>query len=68
MRRFIRAGIASLDPTFLGKNYAIDDLRNAEKGWLHSRRWVIRETGVGDTGLGKAKIYSRDTCVGSARQ
>ena len=78
MRRFIRAGIAWLGPTFLGKkavrlrlNYAmhsIDDLRDAEKGLLHSRRLVIRETGVGDTRLGTAKISSRDTCVGSARQ
>ena len=83
MRRLIRAGIAWLGPTFLGENavrsrlnyvmHSIDDLRDAVKGSLHSRKWVIRETGrrwapgVGDTGLGTAEIFSRGTCVGSAR-
>jgi len=57
LRRLIRAGIAWLDPTFLGENavrsryamHSIDDVRDAVKGWLHSRRWVTRR--LGDGGL-----------------
>ena len=86
LRRLIRAGIAWLGPTFLGENavrsrlnyvmHSIDDLRDAVKGWLHSRRWVTRKKlgddarapGVGDTGLSMAEISSRGKCVGCARQ
>ena len=83
LRRLIRAGIAWLGPTFLGENsvrsrlnyaiHSIDDLRDAEKGWFHSRRWVIRATGrrwapgIGDTGLSTAEISNKGMCVGSAR-